>query len=113
RESLFGSASHRTTTWVSRRNRGAIHFPGFWRRTSHRLLESIFAISPAILTFPAQAPFGDFQAALPTGEIVATARPRFVTVIVPPSSSTSSSNARHLALNSVALNTRCCITLLL
>src|SRR6478609_2405397 len=63
-------------------------------------------MSPAILTFPDNIPLGDFNVCALAGPIVATGRPRFVTVTVLPFSSISSSRARHLALNSVAPMTR-------
>ncbi len=65
----------------------------------------MFAISPWRLNLLAHAPLGDLQGFLPDGPKTATGQPRFVIVIALPSSATSSSNARHLALNSVALMT--------
>ena len=58
-----------------------------------------------IFTFPAHVPSGDFHADLVAGPTFASARPRFVTVIVPPCSAIWFSSAMHLALNSVTLTT--------
>ena len=67
---------------------------------------SVFTISPTISPLPTSAPRGYFHFRAFTGCNFATGRPRLVTVIVPPVSSTSSNKARHLALNSVALAVR-------
>lgn len=58
--------------------------------------------------FAGPATFEGLPAALSARLTVATGRPRLVTVTVP-CLSMSSSTARHLALNSVALRTRCFI----
>src|SRR5206468_2562091 len=55
---------------------------------------------------PDRIPLGDFNVCVLAGPIVATGRPRLVTVTVVPFSSISSNKARHLALNSVAPMTR-------
>src|SRR5260221_9328739 len=61
-----------------------------------------FTISPLILTTPFQLPRKDFAGA-ESGETFAIGRPRFVIIKVLPLA-TSSSNPRHLALNSLAPN---------
>ena len=63
-------------------------------------------MSPTIDIFPAHIPAGDLSAFFLAGSKVATARPRFVIVIVVPSA-TSSKMAKHLDLNSVAPTTLC------
>src|ERR1019366_5056267 len=73
---------------------------------SQRSEVSKLTISPVISSFPAKIPLGDFHPGFFAAETVATGRPRFLPVIVPPCSWTSSSSARHLALNSVAPMTR-------
>lgn len=60
-----------------------------------------------IITFLTQAPSGDFHAVFLAGLTVASGLPRFVIVIVPPRSPTSSNRERHLALNSVTPTIRC------
>jgi hypothetical protein len=69
-------------------------------------------MSPTIFALPAHEFAGDFQAFYLAGPSTATGRPRRVMVIGPPLCSISSSNARHLALNSVALTTRVFIVLI-
>src|SRR5262245_56845405 len=62
-------------------------------------------MSPTISTLPFHAPIDDFLGFRFGGTSAATTRPRLVTVMVLPFTSTSSSRARHFALNSVALTT--------
>lgn len=65
---------------------------------------SKLTMSPTIFAFPANELAGDFQAFFLAGAKTATGCPRRVIVMGPPRCSISSSKARHLALNSVALN---------
>src|SRR5439155_26384580 len=67
---------------------------------SHASASLNFTMSPLILTIPFQLPRNDFAVA-ETGETLAIGRPRLVMIKVLPFA-TSSSNARHLALNSLA-----------
>jgi hypothetical protein len=76
------------------------------RTTSQRADISAFTMSPVTRTRPAQLLRGDFQAARFTGPRTATGRPRLVIVMGSPDFSISLRHARHLALKSVALNTR-------
>ena len=103
-DTLFVSEIQRTTMCVSNRMRGPNYGSHSPRAQSHS--KFVFTMSPSIWTLPSKTPLGDFHRFLFAGPTVATGRPRFVTVIVPPLASTSSSNARHFALNSVALTTR-------
>jgi hypothetical protein len=67
---------------------------------------STFTMSPIIRALRAQLFRGDFQAVRFAGPSTATGRPRLVMVMGSPDFSISPRQARHLALNSVALNTR-------
>jgi hypothetical protein len=67
---------------------------------------SALTMSPVIRALPAQLFRGDFQAVRFTGPRTATGRPRLVIVMGSPDFSISPRQARHLALNSVALSTR-------
>lgn len=69
-------------------------------------------MSPTILPFLARLSFGDFQGRCGEGTTTATGWPRFVMVTDSLLACTSSRTDRHLALNSVALITRCFIVFL-
>src|ERR1035441_10587942 len=67
--------------------------------------------SSGMVTLPIHAPSRDFQGDRGAGRTVASGRPRLVIVMLPPRSPISSRSARHFALNSVTLTTRCGIWL--
>jgi hypothetical protein len=111
RESRFGSPTQRIRMCVSNKNLGCkLHLPSLSLTTSQRSEVSRFTISPTISILPAKRPLSDFHRFFFTGWRTATGRPRFVTVIVSLRSSTSSKNARHFALNSVAVTVRFAIS---
>lgn len=88
---------------VEKKARIQLRAPLRRRRTSQRPDVWASARSSGTVTFPSHMPSGDFQADRCTGPALASGRPRFVIVIVPPRSPIPSSSARHFALNSVTL----------